>query len=251
MSFQMEYLKAPVIRTIQDKVNYHLWKKVDDAAKQLSFMQSRDAMVSFLTIQMSYPDLVHETANIQSRFPHSLTPRAQPYDVSPIVKQFFRFFDAGSQMINTNVIKVVTLQYTYGTTVAIIQILLSQLLDRLNSTAPTNATSSYALSAYYCALGFVLNLFPTVVADSPEMTLRCLTTLSLMGQRCDELILPEGRNDVKKTTAVLYHLHHGITTLSEAFALLRSCFLSSRRTFRRIVPGRRDCSTSRFSRSSN
>lgn len=206
MSFQMEYLKAPVIRTIQDKVNYHLWKKVDDAAKQLSFMQSRDAMVSFLTIQMSYPDLVHETANIQSRFPHSLTPRAQPYDVSPIVKQFFRFFDAGSQMINTNVIKVVTLQYTYGTTVAIIQILLSQLLDRLNSTAPTNATSSYALSAYYCALGFVLNLFPTVVADSPEMTLRCLTTLSLMGQRCDELILPEGRNDVKKTTAVLYHL---------------------------------------------
>ena len=27
-----------------------------------------------------------------------------------------------------------------------------------------------------------------------------------MGQRCDELILPEGRNDVKKTTAVLYHL---------------------------------------------
>ena len=76
VSFQMEYLKAPVIRTIQDKVNYHLWKKVDDAAKQLSFMQSRDAVVSFLTIQMSYPDLVHEMANIQSRFPHSLTPRA-------------------------------------------------------------------------------------------------------------------------------------------------------------------------------
>ena len=112
MSFQMEYLKTPVIRTIQDKVNYHLWKKVDDAAKQLSFMQSRDAVVSFLTIQMSYPDLVHEMANIQSRFPHSLTPRAQPYDVSPLVKLFFVFFEVGCQMINTNVIMVVSLEYT-------------------------------------------------------------------------------------------------------------------------------------------
>ena len=196
-------MKAPIVRSIQDKVNYHLWKKSSDATKQLSLMSSRDLVASFLTIQMIYPDMLHETANIQ----------AQPYDVSPIVKQFFQLFDAGSQVVNTSVMKVVTLQHTYGTIVAVIETLLSQLLERLSSTAPTNAMRSYALSAYYCALGFVLNLFPTVVADSPETTLHCLMVVSLMGQRGDELILPESRNDVKKVTAALYQLFMNNDTL--------------------------------------
>lgn len=209
----MEYVKTPIIRTIQDKVNYHLWKKSGDAAKQLSLMLSREVVASFLTIQSSYSDLLYETANIQLRYPLALILRAQPYDVSPVAKQFFQFFDAGSQMVNTSVMKVAGLQYTYSTTVTILQTVLSQLLERLNATAPTNAARSYALSAYYCSLGFLLNLFPTAVVDSPETTLRCLMAVSLMGERCDELVLPENRNDVKKVTSIVYHLFMNNDTL--------------------------------------